>query len=242
MAREVRTVDEAVARFDAIAARWDGRTVEAAAAQRRHLGRTAAGIGRRVVFIVGALAALLLAVSLFGLLIQPIGATGLMIAAVAGIAILAGGALWRGAPDRITWDEKAPTGKVIAQLESLLVRARAALPPAMFSRIDSISARLPLLEAKLAEADALDPLAQDARRLMGKHIPDLIDSYAKVPAAWRDAPGGDGLSVDQRLATSLEAADGALADMAERIVADDRRDFETKGRFIEAKYRDLGEG
>ena len=31
----------------------------------------------------------------------------------------------------------------------------------------------------------LDPLAQDARRLLGKHLPDLLDRYERVPGEYR---------------------------------------------------------
>ena len=78
-----------------------------------------------------------------------------------------------------------PNQAVVQRLDSLLVRKRAALPAPAARRIDAISAQLPLLESRLAETAILDPLAQDARRLMGKHLPELIERYERVPAAYR---------------------------------------------------------
>src|SRR5829696_2062970 len=109
----------------------------------------------------------------------------------------------------------------------MLVRRRAALPAPAAQRADAIGAQLPLLESRLAEVDPLDPLAQDARRLMGKHLPELIDRYERIPAGYRQQTDGEGLTADQRLVASLDAARQAL---------------ETQGRFIESRYKEGGGG
>ena len=95
-----------------------------------------------------------------------------------------------------------------------------------------------MLESRLAEVDPLDPLAQDARRLMGKHLPELIDRYERIPAAYRHEPDGEGLTVDQRLVASLDAARQALGEIGDKLVQGDRQAFETQGRFIESRYKE----
>ena len=127
---------------------------------------------------------------------------------------------------------------VVQQLDSFLVRRRAALPAPAARRVDAISQQLPLLESRLAEVDALDPLAQDARRLMGRHLPELIERYERVPAQYRQQRDGEGLSVDERLVTSLDAAREALDDIGQRLAQGDVSAFETQGRFIESRYKD----
>jgi hypothetical protein len=107
-------------------------------------------------------------------------------------------------------------------------------------RVDAIGQQLPLLESRLAEADALDPLAQDARRLMGKHLPDLIDRYERVPAAYRSQRDGEGMTVDERLVSSLDAARVALDEIGAKLHKQDIDAFETQGRFIESRYKDGG--
>ena len=95
--------------------------------------------------------------------------------------------------------------------------------------------------ARLARPlDPFDPLAQDARRLMGKHLPDLIDRYEKVPAAYRSQRDGEGLTVDERLAASLDAARVALDELGTKLHKQDIDAFETQGRFIESRYKDGG--
>jgi hypothetical protein len=107
--------------------------------------------------------------------------------------------------------------------------------------VDAISQQLPLLESRLNEVDLLDPLAQDARRLMGKHLPELIERYERVPAAYQQERDGEGMTVDERLVVSLDAAREALDDIGRKLTQQDLNAFETQGRFIESRYKD-GDG
>ena len=136
--------------------------------------------------------------------------------------------------------EDMPNKAVVQRLGSLLSRHRSVLPAAASSRVDAIGAQLPLLESQLAALDPLNPLAQDARRLMGQHLPDLITRYERVPAQYRRERDGEGKSVDERLVAGLDAARVALDDIGRRIAKDERDAFETQGRFIESRYRDDG--
>jgi hypothetical protein len=237
----LRSVDEAIARADDFMARMDG----AAPAQRlrtRPRGRGTTRISKRLAnaaIVLGALVAITIA---FGLFIRPIGIDGLFLAAVALLFGLIVVGFWPGArePKRVAYTDQLPTKAVVQQLDALLTRRRAALPAPAARRADAIGRQLPLLEARLAELNPLDPLAQDARRLIGKHLPDLIDRYERVPADFRHTRDGEGMTVDERLLASLEAAHSALGEIGERLVQQDRDAFETQGRFIESRYKDGG--
>ena len=187
-----------------------------------------------------AIGALIVATIAFGLFVGPIGWTGLFLVALATLAVLILFSILPAEPKRVEYREDLPTRTVVQQLESLLVRERPALPPPAARRVDAISAQLPLLESRLSEMDALDPLAQDARRLMGKHLPELIERYERVPAAYRHERDGEGLTVDERLVASLDAARTALDDLGSKIVQGDRQALETHGRFIESRYKEGG--
>ncbi|MFN3389174.1 MAG: hypothetical protein ACK40O_09580 [Allosphingosinicella sp.] len=240
MARIPRDADTAIARFDEWAARIDGHTPLASGARRRVYGRQMRSAGRRMLGTGGAILALLVATVIFSQVVGPIGLIGLFLVGLATLAILLLFSAWPGAPARVAYDEKLPTRTVVRQLDSFLVQRRAGLPAPAAMRVDAIGAQLPLLESRLAEVDPLDPLAQDARRLMGRHLPELLDRYDKVPAAYRHEPDGEGLTVDQRLVTSLDAAREALDGIAAQLAESDRRAFETQGRFIESRYKDEG--
>ena len=185
-----------------------------------------------------ALGVLIAATITFGLIVGPIGISGLfVVAALMFLAVLAF-SVWPGERPIVAYKEDMPNRAVVQRLETMLVRKRPALPAPASSRIDAISAQLPLLESRLAETDILDPLAQDARRLMGKHLPELIERYERVPQAYRAERDGEGLTVDQRLVAGLDAAKTALDDLGRKLAHEDLSAFETKGRFIESRYRD----
>jgi hypothetical protein len=96
------------------------------------------------------------------------------------------------------------------------------------------------LRETLERVDALDPSAQDARRLMSVHLPGLIDRYMHVPAAFRGERDGEDKTADERLVEALAAGRTALRDISERLARNDIAAFETQGRFIKSRYADEG--
>jgi hypothetical protein len=244
MARHPRSVDQAIARFDDLVTRLDGKTPAAREGLRRDYGRTARSVGKRLANIGMAVAALIVATIGFGLFVGPIGWTGLFVVAMAMMCILVFFSAWPTdrEPKRVEYSEQLPTKAVVQQLDSMLSRRRAALPAPAAHRVDAIAQQLPLLESRLGEVDALDPLAQDARRLMGKHLPDLIERYERVPAQYRSERDGEGMTVDERLVAGLDAARQALDDIGGKLSKQDIDALETQGRFIESRYKDGGVG
>ena len=242
MARHSRSVDQAIARFDDLVTRLDGKTPAGGGAFGGDYGRAAKSFGKRLANMGMAIAALIVATIAFGLFVGPIGWTGLFVVAMAMLGILIFFSAWPGGrePKRVEYSEQLPTKAVVQQLGSMLSRRRAALPAPAARRVDAISQQLPLLESRLAEVDALDPLAQDARRLMGKHLPELIDRYERVPAKYRAERDGEGMTVDERLVAGLDAARQALDDIGGKLSKQDIDAFETQGRFIESRYKDGG--
>ena len=241
MARTPRSVDEAIARFDEYSSRLDGHVPGARAARVRHLSRSAASLGRRVANIGMAVGGLILATLAFGLLVGPIGLGGLFLVAIAILFVLIFFSVWPGEKPEKPFSADMPNRQVVQTFDSFLHRRRSVLPAPAARRVDSISQQLPLLEARLAETDMLDPLAQDARRLMGRHVPELIERYERVPPAYRQERDGEGLTVDERLVASLDAAKQALDDLGRKLAHEDLTAFETQGRFIESRYKE-GEG
>ena len=101
MARQPRSVDEAIARFDEVIARYDGGSKPAAAARRRQVGRAAQGVGRKLANMGMAIGALIVATIAFGLFVGPIGWTGLFVVALATLAILMLFSVWPNQPKRV---------------------------------------------------------------------------------------------------------------------------------------------
>ena len=233
-------VEQSVSRADRVMRQLDVRDGPAQAAARRERQRLNADLGRRLRRIGIGVGLISIATIVVGLII-PIGmfgflaAVGLAIGIAAMVALLPSQARTATAP---TTD--LPNGAMVQRFDSYLYRSRAALPAPAQSELDAISAALPALKQTLERVDALDPNAQDARRLMSLHLPGLIDRYSQVPQAFRDERDGDGISVDQRLVEGLAAGRAALGEISEKLARADMNAFETQGRFIQSRYGEDG--
>jgi hypothetical protein len=228
--------NEVIARADRVMRRIDERDGPAQAAARRERQRLNADLGRRLKRIGIGIGLVSIAAILVGL-VTPIGmfgflaAVGLAIGIAAMVAFLPSQERTAAAPAT-----DLPNGAMVQRFDSYIYRSRAALPAPAQSELDAISAALPSLRQTLERVDALDPNAQDARRLMSVHLPGLIDRYRQLPSAFRDERDGDGISVDERLVEGLAAGRAALNEISEKLARADMNAFETQGRFIQSRY------
>ncbi|MFN3946033.1 MAG: hypothetical protein ACK4K7_14000 [Allosphingosinicella sp.] len=208
-------------------------------APRRRPRRGTAALARRITNIGMALAALIVGTIIIGI-INPIGIGGLFVVMALAILAILFFAVWPGERPRkvAPFRDDMPNQAVVRRLDALLHNQRHALPAPAAVRADAIGRQLPLLESRLGELDPLDPLAQDARRLMGRHLPELIERYERVPAQLRNERDGEGLSVDERLIAGLDAAHEALKDLGAKLVKEDVDALHTQGRFLETRYKD----
>ncbi len=227
---------KAVARADSILTRVGARDSAERAAARRERKRLNAGLGRALRNAALAVLAVWIATMVFGY-IQPIGLFGLLAAVAAGAVLV--GLVFAGSRRSARPALPSPTltgTELVDRLDSYLYRTRPALPPPAQSEVDRMLAALPALKPLLERVPALDPAASDARRLMGTHLPGLIDRYLAVPAAYRAHSEGGEPSVDDRLIEALRAGRGALDDFGGQLARDQVTAFETQGRFIESRY------
>jgi hypothetical protein len=231
-------VERAIARFDRVTSNLDlrgGPVREAARRERRRLNAdlarrfARAGVAIGVISIVTIAVGLFIPIGMFGFL----AAVGLAIGVAALLAVMP--SQDRGIPAPAA---DLPNGEMVQRFDSYLYRSRRALPPPAQAEIDAMSAILPSLRETLERVEALDPNAQDARRLMSLHLPGLIDRYARVPAGFRGEQDGEGKTVDQRLIEGLAAGRAALTDIAQRLARADVAALETHGRFLKSRYSD----
>lgn len=229
-----KTIDHA----NAVFARLDERDGSAREAAQRERQRLNAGLGRtltRVGIAVGVISLVTIGIGL----IIPIGMFGFLAAVglaigVAALLLFSGGQ--EIAAPNVTPD--LPNGQMVARFDSYLFRARRALPAPAQAELDLLSSQLPSLRQTLERIPDLDPNAQDARRLMSVHLPNLIDRYLHVPSAYRTQLDGEGISVDERLVEALSAGRVALNDISEKLARNDLAAFETQGRFIQSRYQE----
>jgi len=230
-------VDRAIARFERVTRTIDERDGPARAAARRERQRLNAGAGRTMLQVGVAVGVIWLAAVVVGF-IQPIGMFGFL-AALLATGVVAAALIARGGSNAIAAPPPAadlPNGAMVERFDSYLYRTRRALPAPAQAQIDALSAELPSLRQTLERVEPLDPDAQDARRLMSKYLPALIDRYLNVPAGFRGQTDGEGKTVDASLVEGLEAGRTALRDISEKLARADLAAFETQGRFIKSRY------
>ena len=228
--------NQVIARADRVMRALDERDGPVRAAARRERQRLNADLGRRLARI-GIAVGLVSVVTIIVGLITPIGMFGFLAAVGLAIGIAALLAVMP-SPERSAAAPASdlPNAEMVQRFDSYIYRSRAALPPPAQSELDAISAALPSLRQTLERVDALDPNAQDARRLMSLHLPGLIERYRHVPPGYRDQLDGEGISVDQRLVEGLAAGRAALSEISEKLARADMNAFETQGRFIKSRY------
>jgi hypothetical protein len=227
-----KAIDHANAIFNRLDER-DGAVRDAARRERERLN---AGLGQALLRAGIAVGVISLATIGIGLIV-PIGMFGFLAAVGLAIGVAAVLLFSSGreiAAPNVTPD--LPNAQMVQRFDSYLFRARRGLPAPAQSELDLLSAQLPSLRQTLERIPDLDPNAQDARRLMSVHLPNLIDRYLHVPSNYRSQLDGEGISVDERLVEALSAGRVALKDITEKLARDDMAAFETQGRFIKSRY------
>lgn len=212
-------------------------TPEQTQARIRQVQRGVASFGRRLrrAFLVTTVAAI--AVVLWGLFGTPIGIGGFLLAMILLPLIFLATMLLPGkAPPKPAQLTALPPAALPRSTEMFLESRRRALPQLAAPQLDAIGARLATLEPQLQKVPANDPVAQDLQRLLGKHLPEFVDSYAQVPPSLRTR------DMDQQLANSLSTIDTELKRASEALASGDKDAFLTRGRFLETRYgKDAGE-
>jgi hypothetical protein len=228
--------DKVIARADRVMQQLDERDGAVRDAARRERQRLNASVMQRLTRVGVAIGVISLLTIIIGL-IQPIGMFGFLaaIGIAIGIAALLG-FMPSGKGEAVAPPADLPNGTMVQRFDSYLYRQRAALPPPARAEIDAISRILPSLKQTLERVPDLDPDAQDARRLMSKHLPGLIDRYVNVPPACRGQKDGEDVTVDERLVEGLAAGRAALSEVSEKLAKTDVAAFETQGRFIKSRY------
>jgi len=234
-------VERAIARFERVTRQLDERDPPARDAARRERHRLNAGAGRTAVRVAITVGVIWLATIAIGL-VKPIGMFGFLAALLVTVGVAAF-LIARGGRSVVTAAAPSadlPNGAMVERFDSYIYRARGALPAPARAELDAMARILPSLKQTLERVETLDPVAQDARRLMSIHLPGLIERYERVPQAYRQERDGEDKTVDQRLIEGLTAGRAALSEVAEKLARADVAALETQGRFIQSRYGEQG--
>lgn len=115
---------------------------------------------------------------------------------------------------------------------------RRALPNAAVDTIDLIGVRLEQLAPQLAVLDERGPAAHEVRKLLTEHLPSMVDSYTRIPAALRGKRGAVGTTPSDQLVDGLAVIADQIEAMSEDLSQGDIDALATRMRFLETRYVD----
>lgn len=212
-----------------------GQSLSTRARQRRN-----AGVMRKVKQAFWAVLAVLLGSAAAGF-VMPLGVTGVMIVLGVMIAALLLIALMPGEA-RVRTEALAETELTALPLktEIWLENQRKALPAPAVTLVDSIGVRLETLAPQLERLNPQEPAAQEVRRLLADHLPELVTGYQSIPQPLR-REARNGRVPEQQLIDGLGVIDAEIARMSEQLASGDLDKLATQNRFLELKYQEAKE-
>ena len=237
-------VDDQIARaraaMERIASDY-GQLGTVARTHRRRIRRTASNVGRKFRRVAITDAVILAVVLVFSFAVAPIGIFGFL--AVVMLLMAINLAILLAPAPRAPTEEKlrAVDLKILPQqTERWLEAQRPALPAPAVRLVDSIGLKLEALSPQLQRVETDSETAFEVRKLVGEQLPAFVQDYNRVPAALRGVARSNGRSPDAELVDGLKLIEREIADMTQRLAAGDLDQLQTRGRYLEMKYKDDG--
>ena len=228
--------DEALARARGTLDRVRLQSFESLPTARR--ARNGRGLAKRVAAIGVANVAILIAAAVIGLAVAPLGIFGALAVMMVMMAVTLAIAFAPG-PRPVTHEKLARSElkALPTQTTRWLDAQRPALPAPAVQVTDRIGLRLDTLGKQLASIGDDTPAAADIRRLVGEQLPEFIRDYQRVPSELRAAER-NGKTPDRQLVEGLELIEREIGQLSEELARSDLDSLETRGRFLEMKYKD----
>lgn len=188
-----------------------------------------------------AVGAVLIGAGIVGTIIDGIGFSGVMITALAVAA--AGYALLRYPSMPMPTTEslrQTDLATLAGKTEMWLESQRPALPAPAVNLMQDIGLRLDQLAPQLQTLDDNDPAAREVRKLVGEHLPELINGYKRIPETLKRKEHG-GKTPEQQLVDGLKLIDREIETMTGQISRGELDKLATRGRYLELKYDQAGD-
>jgi hypothetical protein len=128
--------------------------------------------------------------------------------------------------------------QMVTRTELWLEAQRPALPAPAVGMVDQIGVQLDGLGAQLDGLDQNHPKAREVRKLVGEELPEMVDSYARIPANLRQEKRG-GSTPDEQLTASLGTISKEIDSITRQLAEGSLDDLAIKHRYLDYKF---GEG
>ena len=172
--------------------------------------------------------------------INTIGFTGLVMGAAATVAAvwLFGSYPKLKVPSRADIDPASPDVRaLVGRTELWLESQRRALPAPAVKLVDQIGLQLDALGEQLVGLDQASPQAVEVRKLVGQHLPEMIDGYQKIPEQLRHEERA-GTTPAKQFVDGLQTISGEIDSVTRQLAAGALDNLAIKTRYLEYKYGD----
>lgn len=226
-----------------LAAARQSLTEQRAGGRRRSIGKGSAALKRqhavsKAARIGVAVIGILIAAMLAGVIIDGIGFTGIVVTALAIMAALFVFARYpRFKVPELPALNKGDVRQMVGRTELWLEAQRPALPAPAVTLVDQLGVQLDALGLQLEGIDPAQPAVGEVRRLVGEHLPGMIDSYRRIPAHLRREENG-GRTPDQQLTESLGKISNEIDEITRQLAAGDLDKLAVTNRYLDYKYGD----
>ena len=109
------------------------------------------------------------------------------------------------------------------------------IPAPAVQLVDTIGLQLDALGKQLQEIDQTHPAAVQVRKLVGEHLPGVVQDYRKIPAHLRQEDRA-GSNPDRQLAESLGLISGEIDSVTRQLANGALDDLAIKTRYLDYKY------
>jgi hypothetical protein len=193
----------------------------------------------RLKLMAAAVVAILLASSVAGLVLQGIGFIGVVVTflAIVTAVVVFGNYPKVRLPSRMDLTRTQDARQLVARTELWLEQQRPALPAPAVRIVEDIGVQLDALGAQLAHVDPAHPAAGETRKLVGEVLPEMIDSYRKIPANLRNEERG-GSTPDRQLVDSLGKISKEIDSVTRQLAEGSLDDLAIRNRYLDYRYGD----
>lgn len=183
-----------------------------------------------------AVTAIVFAAMIAGLVIDGIGVVGVIVTA---LAIFTAITLFSAFPKLKVPELRDLTGgdvkSLVGRTELWLESQRPALPAPAVQLVDQIGVQLDALGLQLDGLDDKQPAAVEVRKLVGEHLPGLVNTYTSIPRHLRTEPRA-GRSPDEQLSDSLGKISAEIDSVTRQLASGAIDNLAIQTRYLDYKY------
>lgn len=191
----------------------------------------------RIKLIVASIVAIFISASVAGIILGGIGFSGVMGTVLAVIIATVIFSNWPKAKvySRADLAKTQDATQLVARTELWLEGQRPALPAPAVRIVEDIGVQLDALGLQLAHVDPAHPAASETRKLVGEVLPEMIDSYRKIPDHLRREERS-GSTPDGQLVESLSKISKEIDHVTRQLAEGSLDDLAIRTRYLDYKY------